>query len=72
MAFLNVRQLREQNLLRLAIFGKVGADKARLTHDLHGLVSLLEIFLIKLQIVFRDFAFAIQVVIVKRKAGFQF
>ena len=70
-AFLHIGQLAEQNLLRLAILGEMSADKALLAHDLHGLMSLLQIFLVALEISLGDFAFAIEIVIVKSKAGFQ-
>ena len=72
MAFLYIRQLGEQNFFRLAVFREMRTDEARLAHDLHGLMCLLEVFLIGLEVCFRDFALTIKVVIVERKTGFQF
>ena len=71
MTFLHIGKLGEKNLLRLAILGEMSADKALLAHDLHGLMSLFQIFLVALEISLGDFAFAIEIVIIKSKAGFQ-
>ena len=67
MTFLNIRQLAEKDFLRLAIFGKMRTDEALLAHYLHSFMSFFQIFFIKFQICIRNFAFTIQVVIIKRK-----
>ena len=72
MAFLDVRQLREQDFLRLAVLREVRADEAFLAHDLQRLVRFLEVGLVELQVVLRDFALAVQVVIVELEPGLQF
>ena len=68
MAFFHIRKLREQNFFRLAIFGKMLADKARFTHNLHGLMCFFQICLIVFDFLCSYLAFAKKIVIVKGKA----
>jgi hypothetical protein len=72
MAFLDIRQLGEQDFFRFAILREMRADEARLAHDLHRLMCFLEVFLVEFEVRFRDFAFTVKVVVVERKTGFQF
>ena len=70
-AFLNVRRLREQYLLRFAVLREMRTDEARLAHDLHRLMRLLKVFLVGFEVRFRDFAFTVKVVVVECETGFQ-
>ena len=71
MAFLNIWQLGEINLLRGAILGKMATDNTVLPHDLDSLGSSLDLVRQSLHISLGYLAFAYQIVIVKGKAGFQ-
>lgn len=71
MPLLYIRQLGEQDFLRFAILREMRTDEARLAHDLHRLMRLLEVFLVGFEVRFRDFAFTVKVVVVERKTGFQ-
>ena len=72
MPFLDIGKLGKEHLLRLAVFRKMCADKALIPHHLHGFMRLLEVAFKIFEIRIRDLAFAVEICIVKGKAGLQF
>ena len=69
--FGDVGELGKINFFGVAVFGKMRLDKAVFAHNLHSLVSLFEVFRVKIQIRLRNFTFAKKVVIVETETRFQ-
>ena len=71
MTLLDVWQLAEKHLLRVAILGEMCTYHARLTHMLHRLMCLFQIILIALEVFLRDLSLTEKIIIVKGKTRFQ-